>query len=328
MHSDYFTFDGSKEQNGKNTQFMKQIRRHDIDYHVSEADMHNQNPVEGCIREIRRKWYREMIRKRVPQEFWDYGCSWVSETSSLTHTSAGDLNGNIPITNVTGETPDISEYLDFGFYDEVWWKDNAGLSPDEPGRWLGVSHRTGRAMCYHILTQRGTVVSRSTVQRVTNTEKTTIRVKDIFEKFDMAISTRLKSPARGYIGDKPNPEDWADLMHDDDDFRTEFESVQYNSHTIPKADAFTPEVLEDTYLGMEVALPRNNDGPEFAKVTKRLRDKDGLPIGTANDNPILDSRLYEVEYADGHKEALAANTIAENMFAQVDDEGHCFTCRS
>ena len=49
------TFDGSKEQNGKNTQFMKQIRRHDIDYHVSEADMHNQNPVEGCIREIRRK---------------------------------------------------------------------------------------------------------------------------------------------------------------------------------------------------------------------------------------------------------------------------------
>lgn len=317
------TFDGSKEQNGKNTQFMKQIRRHDIDYHVSEADMHNQNPVEGCIREIRRKWYREMIRKRVPQEFWDYGCRWVSETSSLTHTSAGDLNGNIPITNVTGETPDISEYLDFGFYDEVWWKDNAGLSPDEPGRWLGVSHRTGRAMCYHILTQRGTVVSRSTVQRVTNTEKTTMRVKDIFEKFDMAISTRLKSPARGYIGDKPNPADWADLMHDDDDFRTEFESV-YNSHTIPEADDFTPEVLEDTYLGMEVALPRNNDGPEFAKVTKRLRDKDGLPIGTANDNPILDSRLYEVEYADGHKAALAANTIAENMFAQVDDEGHRF----
>jgi hypothetical protein len=36
---------------------MKQIRTHDIDYHVTEPDLYNQNPVEGVIREIRRKWY-------------------------------------------------------------------------------------------------------------------------------------------------------------------------------------------------------------------------------------------------------------------------------
>ena len=45
-------FDGSKEQTAKGTTFMKQIRRHDIDYHISEADLHNQNPVEGVIREL------------------------------------------------------------------------------------------------------------------------------------------------------------------------------------------------------------------------------------------------------------------------------------
>jgi len=70
------------------------------------------------------------------------------------------------------------------------------------------------------------------------------------------------------------------------------------------------------------ALPRDDEGPELARVVKRLRDKNGLPIGTANDNPILDSRIYEVEYLNGHRAALAANTIAVNMFAQVDDEGH------
>jgi len=32
--------------------------------------------------------------------------------------------------------------------------------------------------------------------------------------------------------------------------------------------------------------------------------------------------IYEVEYLDGHCAALAANIIAENMFAKVDDEGH------
>ena len=315
------TFDGSKEQNCKGTQFMSQVRKHNIDYHTSEAALHNQNPVEGCIRELRRKWYRIMIRQRVPEPFWDYGLRWVSETSSMTFTSAGSLNGNIPITQVTGETMDISEYLDFGFYDQVWYKDNAGLAPEQPGRWLGVSSRTGRLMCYFILTQKGTVVSRSTVQRVTNLEQHTARVKDTFNKFDTAIATILKSPIRGYDGDKPNPEDWADLIENDDDFREEFETV-YNSDNIKEADEATPDILNDTYLGMELALPRDGEGPEYARVTKRLRDKDGLPIGTANDNPIIDTRLYEVEYLDGHKASLAANAIAENLFAQVDEEGN------
>ena len=40
----------------------------------------------------------------------------------------------------------------------------------------------------------------------------------------------------------------------------------------------------------------------------------------ANDNPILDSRVYEAEFLDGNKASLAANAIAENLFAQVDDE--------
>jgi hypothetical protein len=57
-------------------------------------------------------------------------------------------------------------------------------------------------------------------------------------------------------------------------------------------------------------------------VTKRLRDKDGLPIGVADNNPILDTRMYDVEYPDGHKASLAANAIAEDMFAQVDSEGN------
>ena len=47
-----------------------------------------------------------------------------------------------------------------------------------------------------------------------------------------------------------------------------------------------------------------------------------MPVGTANDNPILDTRMYEVEYANGHKAALAADAKTENMIAQVYDEGN------
>ena len=49
---------------------------------------------------------------------------------SLTHSSAGSLDSGIPRAIITGETEDISEYLDFRFYDKVWYKDNAGLSEE------------------------------------------------------------------------------------------------------------------------------------------------------------------------------------------------------
>ena len=264
-----------------------------------------------------------MIRNRVPEKLWDYGLRWVSETSNLTYSTARGLTGQIPITQVTGETADISEYLDFAFYDQVWFKDNAGSSPFEPGRWLGVSERTGRDMCYHVLNKNGNVVSRSTVQRVTELEKSTANTKDIFNNFDTAIAEKLKVVVRNYVGSKPDPDDWAEYMDNDEDFKEEFLRI-YNDNTIPEADDHSPDVLDDTYLNMEVALPRDDDGPEFARVTKRLRDANGIPIGTANNNPILDTRIYEVEYLDGHRASLTANTIAENIFAQIDDEGRRF----
>ena len=55
------TFNGSKEQSSKGSKFMSQVRKYAIDYYIAEPDLHNQNPVKGCIRELRRKWYRIMV---------------------------------------------------------------------------------------------------------------------------------------------------------------------------------------------------------------------------------------------------------------------------
>ena len=55
-----------------------------------------------------------MMKRRVPKRLWDYGIVWVCETMSLTANSSFALEGRTPIEQITGETPDISEYLDFG----------------------------------------------------------------------------------------------------------------------------------------------------------------------------------------------------------------------
>ena len=83
-----------------------------------------------------------------------------------------------------------------------------------------------------------------------------------------------------------------------------------------------PDAFDDKYLNMKLEIPRDGYGPEFYKVTKRLRDKDGMPIGRDQNNPTLSTGMYEVEYKDGQNTFLEANAIAENMFSQADGEGN------
>ena len=74
---------------------------------------------------------------------------------------------------------------------------------------------------------------------------------------------------------------------------------------------------------MELGLPRGQDNAlHFVKVQKQVLDDDGNPLGTPSKNSILNARKYEVKYLDGTTEVLAANAIAENMLAQVDEQGH------
>ena len=54
------------------------------------------------------------------------------------------------------------------------------------------------------------------------------------------------------------------------------------------------------------------------KSGKRLRGANGIPIGIAHDNPLLDTIIYEFEYMYGHKASLFANTITKNVFYQFN----------
>ena len=71
----------------------------------------------------------------------------------------------------TGQTPDISEWLDFQSYDFVWWL-NCPMKPnitDPPWHfacWLGVSHRVSSDLCCWLITDTGKLISKSSVKHV------------------------------------------------------------------------------------------------------------------------------------------------------------------
>ena len=125
--------DGAAEQVGKRTEFQAMVRKHAIDLHVTKPHCHNQSKVEGVVREIRKRWFRIMLKKKVPKQLWDYSIKWVCEVMQCTASTSGDLSRQTTLEQLTGETPEISEYLDFTFYDWCWYNDNAGLGETKLG---------------------------------------------------------------------------------------------------------------------------------------------------------------------------------------------------
>ena len=146
--------------------------------------------------------------------------------------------------------------------------------------------------------------------------------KALFAEYDSEIRRRFKEDDFQVEGDKPNPKDWAEFMEFDEDFQEEFNKI-VDDDNIKETDAtFTREVFDDTYLNLELVIPRDGGETTFARVTKRLKDVNGLPIGTSDENPISFTIVYGVEYIDGHKVSMAANTITMNLFAQFDAESN------
>ena len=87
-------------------------------------------------------------------------------------------------------------------------------------------------------------------------------------------------------------------------------------------DRFTPDSY-DNYINIKLTLDQGGEQPEYARVKKQLNKNQGRTIIIVLENPIIDTKMYEVEYQDDHTAALAANLIAENLFAQVDEVGNC-----
>jgi hypothetical protein len=96
------------------------------------------------------------------------------------------------------------------------------------------------------------------------------------------------------------------------------DTVDSRGHLLNQQPAY------DKLINAEVQLQLGDDITS-ARVSKRATGSDGKTVGTYNDNPILNSIVYEVEFPDGQVKEYSANTIAENMLTQVDSDGFTLT---
>ena len=322
--------DGAKELT--TTNWGKTCRKHKIRQFTTEPHTPRQNPAELAGGNIKRKVRHLMKTTSTPVRLWDYCWVYSADIRSLVATDNMYLDGNTPFSKVHGYTPDISEYLTFKWYDWVWYHEPNDPDKSLIGRWLGPAHDIGQGLAYYVLNDKGKVVIRSTVSPLSDNESNSPAIKEqmlFFSKsMESFIGNFTRSTQDNYVlcDDDPYANIFEDDHLDDEDITLQERDEQDHIIDRPEADAYDFDApymeANDKFVGTSIPLPHASGEKMEATVKHRKRNHDGTLRGTANDNPILDTREYEVEFADGSYAEYSANTLTENLYDHIDEHGN------
>ena len=255
---------------------------------------------------------KELRRSNCPIVLWDYCAEHRALVNNATVSNLAQTKGLTPYQQIFNEEADISDICQFGFYD--WGMYREPNSPDTKFplqsellcRVLTPSKNVGNKMCKWILRVDGRIVPRSTVRPLTEEDNLMPNMAAKKIAFDNSIRDKL--------GDAMSPPPKPLVLP------SEFDHYE----DMDEAPQLIPDLDNDEYdylINAEVLLP-HNEQIRHATVLGPSKDSDGNEKGRYDSNPILNTKIYDVMFPDGAVKQYAANTIAENMWAEVDQDGY------
>lgn len=265
---------------------------------------------------------QDLRRSNAPLVLWDYCMERRAKIHNLTPKSLFQLNSLNPHTATFGTQGDISNLL-FDWYEWCYFREESNnqfpYQKEVLGRVLGPMKNEGNLMTQAVLKSNGLVVPRRTCRRLTVSELHSPTEQKKRELFDDLIRKKLGDSVTVTTSQKPEDSpDIADFQLDEGE-----EPPTFDDEDPVTADgkAVYDQPFSDLLLNAEVILPQ---GEEFksAKVVGRSKDSNGDIIGEYNSNPLLNSLVYDVEFNDGTVRSYGANVIAQNMYQQLDNDGH------
>ena len=155
--------DGSKEQTlGL---FRKKARLMGCRIKQTEPYSPWQNAAEGTIRELKKATARKMTQQHSPLKLWDHCLELTAYQRSNTSNDNFELEGEVPETILSGQTADISPFIELEWFEFVKFIPPGASFPDpgeELGRWLGPAIDIGPVMTSKIIKKNGQVLHLST----------------------------------------------------------------------------------------------------------------------------------------------------------------------
>ena len=100
----------------------------------------------------------------------------------------------------------------------------------------------------------------------------------------------------------------------EDDFEKPCVILEIEDSIDIKGRLLNQQPAYDRLINTEVQM-QIRDGIQTGKVVQRSVDPEGHLIGQHDDNSMLNSLLYEVEFTDGSVREYLANVIAQNMLS-------------
>jgi hypothetical protein len=266
-----------------------------------------------------------------PLVLWDYCMERQALIFQITAKKLFQLNGTNPHTSTFGTEADISHICQYAWYDWVYYCDAMTSFPYQKkrlGRCLGPAKNKGNIMAQWILKKNGKVVPHCTLRCLA------LAKLSPSNKVEMEKQSLFNVAIRGVLGDSVKIPKVLPL---DNDVTKAFDALwdlgPYEDDVgalpfIPDADLkdaadkpFEVQSVANALINAEVMIP-NGDSMVIAKVVCHVVDNDNRLVGTFNNNPLLNTLLYECEFDDRTTQDYSANTIASNMFMELDADDY------
>ena len=147
----------------------------------SEPYHQNQNFAENRYNTIKGTTNRVLNLSGAPANAWLLAMTYVCLL--LNHLASAALKWKTPEEVLTGQTPDISKFLYFSFYEPVYFTSYSTGFPsesnEEEGWWVGIATHVGDALTYKILTKTKKVIYRSAIRSALTPAKRNLRISPL-----------------------------------------------------------------------------------------------------------------------------------------------------
>lgn len=287
------------------------------------------NKAELYIGLFKKSIQKDLIESNAPLVFWDYAAERRAMIMNLTFRDSFKLRGTNANQQVKGDPGDISNLCTFGFWDWCVFREETNhfpFSKEELGKVLGPAVDAGNMMAQWVCKSNGQIVPRRTLRKLSvaemNSEDEQQKRRQFLAIMEKFHGNSYKLPVIEDVSKSP-------IMKDDGKEYELYEDDQESPRSLPEADSLydskgrplLQQPPSDRMIHSEVLLPQGKR-IKSAKVLRRTVDDAGELVGTYHENPMLNTCTYDVMFPDGEVKQYAANIIAENLYAQVDPEGH------
>ena len=281
------------------------------------------NRAELYIGLLKQQIRKDMRKSQCPMVLWHYAAWRRSLINNLTPKTLFQCEGRSAHEITTGEQGDISNLL-FDWYDWVYYREKSNVQfpfqVEKLGRCLGPTKNKGNTMSQYILNDKGKVVPRRTVRPLTTSELHNEKEIKLRKEFDERIRNKLGDHL--HIPEEQDKLELDDFLDDED--RLEDKPFWIDGDPISDNSFKNEKPLLDQMIGLELNMP-HMDEMRRAKVMRRTTSPEGEEYGAHDPNPLLSTIAYDLEFDDGSIKQVGANIIAQQMYQQVDSDGHMST---